>query len=84
MKSCATCKHWGASDDDWREAYDTRPKAWKRCVAVPMAEDVARWVPGEGHVVDGGATAMTEDAEQFVANLHTAPEHYCSMWEAKG
>ena len=77
-ETCASCAHW--KREEHAVGYDLGLGV---CDAVPMFWDSTRWnTKGDCREwnEDGlKATAFAQDRGDYLAILHTKPEHFCSM-----
>ena len=81
--SCSGCSGW-VEPDVW-----DCPKTWKKCAKALMASDICDWERKNSQldvrvkVEFSGQKMCTMDASSYKADLYTAPDFFCAMWEPK-
>lgn len=81
MNTCELCRYWVKSDD-----WDC-PPTFKKCGKAPMASDMTDWdYDSEENVIKDefkGVLMCAMDGSTYRADIFTAPNFYCPMFEEK-
>jgi hypothetical protein len=81
MSTCAECKHWDRTPEEFFDVPGLRS-----CHATPQLWDATEWDVDAERVVKTkykDALAFVQDGSDYHATLYTMPTFFCAMFAAK-